>query len=55
MIARSTSVGIFSLLRSTALSGVEALPLQRIIAPRGPRKVLCVVVVMTSAIWAGDG
>ena len=44
---RSISVGIFSSVFSGAFSGVETVPLVRIMPPRGPRKVLCVVVVMT--------
>lgn len=45
----------FSGVRSTAFKGLLGRPLHKIKAPRGPRNVLCVVVVMTSAIPAGDG
>ncbi len=52
---RSMSVGRFSFVRSAFLSGFDGLPLHRISAPRGPRNVLWVVVVITSAMPAGDG
>ena len=40
-------VGMFSIVFSGFLSGLPTIPLERIRPPRGPRRVLCVVVVIT--------
>jgi hypothetical protein len=45
--ALSILVGMFSIVSSGFLSGLETIPLLKIKAHLGPRSDLCVVVIMT--------